>query len=169
MLVSWEQSGYRILSFSRENKRTNCLQTTGWFLSTHTTEKTEAIFRPPETSLIPHVHMYSGHLKTFNQMYVYMYWRTHLHKHIHELTDKLFTLTCYLILFTMVSSFPWAFLKALVHLVFRGLRFLLNALWHFNRQNLKIWYQPRNNIHCTCVSLHRQLCQPLTQTSLGGG
>ncbi len=90
-------------------------------------------------------------------MYVYMYWRTHLHKHIHVLTgtDKFFTLTCYVIVFTMVSSFPWAFLKALVHLVFRGLRFLLNALWHFDRQNLKIWYQPRNNI----VSLHRQWCQ----------
>lgn len=44
---------------------------------------------------------------------------------------------------TIVNSFPCAFLKAFVHLTLRGLRFLLNALWHFERQNLNVcvWVQ----------------------------
>lgn len=37
------------------------------------------------------------------------------------------------------NSLPAAFLKALVHLAFLGFLFFLNALWHFDRQNLKIY------------------------------
>lgn len=51
-------------------------------------------------------------------------------------------------LLTMVSSFPWDFLNALVHLVLRGLRFLLNALWHFDRQNLKICGDTETDEQC---------------------
>lgn len=35
------------------------------------------------------------------------------------------------------NSFPAAFLKAFVHRTFLGFLFLLKALWHFARQNLK--------------------------------
>merc|ERR1712168_1524240 len=35
-------------------------------------------------------------------------------------------------------SLPAAFRNAFVHLAFLGLRFFLNALWHLDRQNLKI-------------------------------
>lgn len=38
-----------------------------------------------------------------------------------------------------MSSFPDAFLKALVHLVFLGLRFFLKFLMHFDLQNLKVY------------------------------
>lgn len=37
------------------------------------------------------------------------------------------------------NSLPAVFLDALVHLVLRGFFFFLNAAWHFDRQNLKIW------------------------------
>lgn len=37
-----------------------------------------------------------------------------------------------------VSSLPAVLRKALVHLVLRGFFRFLNALWHFDRQNLKI-------------------------------
>lgn len=40
---------------------------------------------------------------------------------------------------TTVNSLPDAFLKALVHLVFLGLRFFLKFLRHFDLQNLNVW------------------------------
>lgn len=40
---------------------------------------------------------------------------------------------------TTVSSFPDAFLKALVHLVFLGFRFFLKFLTHFDLQNLNVY------------------------------
>lgn len=40
---------------------------------------------------------------------------------------------------TTVNSFPDAFLNALVHLNFLGLRFFLKFLWHFDLQNLNVY------------------------------
>lgn len=40
---------------------------------------------------------------------------------------------------TTVSSLPDAFLNALVHLVFLGLRFFLKFLWHLDLQNWKAY------------------------------
>lgn len=41
--------------------------------------------------------------------------------------------------YTIVSSLPCDFLKALVQRTLRGFLFLLNDLWHFERQNLKFF------------------------------
>ena len=43
------------------------------------------------------------------------------------------------LLLTIASSLPAAFLKAFVHFILRGFRFILKFLWHFERQNLKIY------------------------------
>jgi hypothetical protein len=40
---------------------------------------------------------------------------------------------------SLVISFPAAFLKALVHLVFLGLCWALKCLWHFDRQKRNIY------------------------------
>lgn len=40
---------------------------------------------------------------------------------------------------TTVNSFPDAFLNALAHLAFLGLRFFLKFLWHFDLQNLNVY------------------------------
>lgn len=51
---------------------------------------------------------------------------------------------------TTVSSFPDAFLNALVHLVFLGLRFFLKFLWHFDLQNLNVCFiKEKNNLGIT--------------------
>ena len=47
---------------------------------------------------------------------------------------------------TTAISFPLNFLKAFVHAVLRGLRFILKFLWHLGRQNLKTLPSLRANV-----------------------
>ena len=50
----------------------------------------------------------------------------------------------YLHLLTTFISLPLAFLKALVHLTLRGLRFFRKALWHFGLQKRNVC-TPKHN------------------------
>ena len=60
---------------------------------------------------------------------------------------------------TMASSFPAAFLNALVHFTLRGLRFNLKFLWHFDRQNLNVCAKMRTTYFQSSHGRHRKFVQ----------